>query len=237
MMCVAVSLVLQAASLSAQDSLPDPADLSLTPGERLEALLQRIQFESSRRTTLEADFVQHKESSFLLESQVAHGSFAYSIPDRVRWDYESPDPISLVVVDGLMTTWFKDLDLAERMRVGKQSQQVLRYLGAGTSIGKLMEHFRVELGLSDITDEPYHLKMTPRYPRIAKRVASMSFWVDPELFVPVRLRYVEPDGDVTEYSFENLRINEPISDDRFVVSLPPEIEVREVDLTSKLGGD
>ena len=41
----------------------------------------------------------------------------------------------------------------------------------------------------------------------------MSLWIDRELFLPVRVRYVEANGDTTEYRFDHLRRNGEIPAD------------------------
>jgi outer membrane lipoprotein-sorting protein len=50
------------------------------------------------------------------------------------------------------------------------------------------------------------------------------------------LRYVEGDGDVTEYHFENLRVNEDLPEDRFVLDLPQEIDRQLVQLEARAAG-
>jgi outer membrane lipoprotein-sorting protein len=58
----------------------------------------------------------------------------------------------------------------------------------------------------------------------------MSLWIDPELFLPVRLRYVEADGDVTDYRFSGFRLNGEIPDERFELDLPDSVALRTIDL-------
>ena len=58
----------------------------------------------------------------------------------------------------------------------------------------------------------------------------MTLWIDRRLFLPVRVRYVEPSGDVTEYRLDDVRINLDLPEDRFVLELPPDVEVHEIDL-------
>ena len=52
----------------------------------------------------------------------------------------------------------------------------------------------------------------------------MDIWIDRKTFVPVRLRYVEPGGDTTDYRFSDLEINPDISPERFELDLPPDVK-------------
>lgn len=182
--------------------------------------------------TLEANFEQVKQSALLLEPDRSTGSFFYSAPDRVRWEYAEPDPITLVISERLMTTWYRDLGKAETALVGEQSDRILRYLGAGTSLDELNKYFRVAMHLPPDRERPLRLELTPRFERVAKRIQRLELWLDPELFLPVRLQFVEGDGDITEFQFTNLRRNQGIVDETFVLELPAGVRVRDVTLES-----
>lgn len=208
---------------------PDPEAGGLTGAERLEVLVERVKWEQRRLATLEADFVQERASEFLLRPEASRGTFSYSSPDQVRWEYVAPKPISLLLDGDQMLTWYRDLGRAERTKVGRVSSQVFRYLNATGSLDALTGYFSVTF-TTPAAGEPYRLDLRPRYARIAKRLAGMSLWIDRQLYLPVRVRYLEPNGDSTEYRFANLRVNQPIPAERFELALPREVPVRVVDL-------
>lgn len=212
---------------------PDPRSPELEGTERLEALLAHCRLRQAALQTMEASFVQRKESVMLLEPSEARGVFSYAAPDRVRWEYTTPDPISLLIANDEMTTWYRDLEKAEKAFVGKQSQKVLEYLGAGNSLDDLIKYFDVALAVPGDVEEPYRLEMKPRYARIAKRVSSMKIWIDPGLYLPIGLSYTEPDGDVTDYRFSDLRINDELPAGRFELDLPGGVEVSVIELEGR----
>lgn len=218
--------LLVVASLAAQD-LPAPRDPEVDPVDRLKVLVERIRVESSRRQTMQADFTQIKNSALLQEPMESTGVFSYQSPDRARWEYVTPDPISLVIRGEEMIAWYQDIERAERFEVGRQSQKVLEYLGASTSILALMEYFTVYLHMPQDVALPYRLRLEPRYKRLEKRIKLLEIWVEPTQYLPVRLRYVEADGDVTDYRFDNFRINDDIPADVFEIDLPVGIEIEE----------
>jgi len=226
-LCLSLLVLPLAAAAMADDSLPDPRREDLAPSDRLGALLDRMQIEQAAVETLEADFVQLKESQFLMAPAESAGQFSYSAPDRVRWEHRSPTPISLLITGEEMVTWYRDLEKVERMLVGRHSQRILEYLGATGSVEQLRKYFSVRLELSDDRSQPYKLELTPRYSRIAKRLQKMVVWVDPELFLLSRLRLVEPDGDLTEYRFNRLRVNGGLPPERFDLDLPTGIGIRQ----------
>lgn len=205
---------------------PDPDADGLSSSERLEALFDRVKIEQKNLRSLEARFTQRKESELFMEPEVARGEFLFLAPDRVRWEFVEPNPMVVVIDETTMTTWYQDLQRADVMQVGRYSEQVFKYMGASGSLDTLLDYFQVRVTFPRQDDAPYQLTLDPRYPRIAKRIERMEIWIDRERFVPVRLRYVEPGGDSTEYRFSELRVNPEISPDRFQVELPSDVDQR-----------
>jgi outer membrane lipoprotein-sorting protein len=169
----------------------------------------------------------------LVESVEAVGTFVYSAPDQVRWDYATPNPISMLIDGNEMTTWFRDLEQAERVKVGRRSQRVLEYLGATSPLDDMLQYFSVSLTLPDDVTQPYLLQLSPLFDKVAKRLRGVTIWIGAEHFLPIRLRYVDADGDVTDLSFENLRINGSVPVERFDLSLPESVNVRIVELDQR----
>jgi outer membrane lipoprotein carrier protein len=220
---------------AAAPAKPDPRAPGLDGFQRLQALLDRVKMEQKSLKTLEARFVQHQESELLVAPQESTGVFSYAAPDQVRWEYREPNPISVVIRGSEMTTWYRDLNRADLLKVGRYSNQVFKYLGASGAMQTLLDYFTVALTPGK-GSAPYRLELTPKYARIAKRLKGMTIWIDSERFLPVRLKYVEGDGDVTEYEFKDLKINPAIPADRFVLNLPKGVETRVIDLEARRAG-
>ena len=203
---------------------PDPDAAGLSASERLDALFARVKEEQAQLHSLEANFLQRKESELFVKPEEARGRFYFLAPDRVRWEFTEPNPMVVVIGDDTMTTWYRDLGQAEVIPVGRYSEQVFKYMGASGSLETLLDYFRVSVTFPSDPEAPYRLSLDPRYPRIAKRIQSMDIWIDRKTFVPVRLRYVEPGGDTTDYRFSDLKINPDIPAKRFELDLPPGVE-------------
>ena len=214
----------------AAPKVPDPSAPGLSGSQRLQALLDRVRLEQQKLKTLEARFVQHQESSLLAAPEDSKGVFSYAAPDRVRWEYQLPNPITVVIQGDQMTTWYRDLRRADLVKVGRYSNQVFKYLGASGNMQTLLDYFTVKLAMPEKKGDAYRMELIPRYARISKRLKSMTIWIDPELFFPTRMKYVEADGDTTEYEFRDLRKNAPIPPERFVLKLPKEVRTRTIDL-------
>jgi outer membrane lipoprotein carrier protein len=210
---------------------PDPMAAGLTGPQRLTALVDRVRLEQKELKTLQASFTQQQESSMLAAPEASKGTFSYAAPDKVRWEYTSPSPITVVIAGDQMTTWYRDLKRAETLKVGRYSSQVFKYLGASGSLQTLLEYFTVRLKLPEKAGDPYRLELDPKSARIAKRLKAMTMWIDSTTFFPSGLKYTGGDGDTVEYQFSDMKRNTPISQDRFVLKLPPGVSTRTVDLS------
>jgi outer membrane lipoprotein carrier protein len=227
------ALLLAAPALAAgrNQAPPDPMAAGLTGPQRLTALVDRVRLEQKQLKTLEARFTQQQESSMLSAPEASKGTFSYAAPDKVRWEYSSPSPITVVIRGDQMTTWYRDLKRAETLKVGRYSSQVFKYLGASGSLDTLLEYFTVRLKLPEKKGDPYRMELDPKSARIAKRLKSMTLWVDGETFFPQRLKYVQAGGDSVEYQFSDVKRNVPLPDDRFALKLPPGVSNRVIDMS------
>jgi len=207
---------------------PDPRSPQVKPAERLNALLARVRYEQRNLHTLTADFVQERQTALLAEPATARGTFYYAAPDRVRWAYRTPNPMQVVIDRQEMVTWYQDLGRAEKIKIGRYADQVMKYLGASNSLDLLSQYFNVLVTFPNDRSKPYELALTPRFARVGKKLKAMHVWIDPELFIPTGLRYEEPDGDVTEYRFEKVRVNGNLPADTFVLKLPPGTSVKTI---------
>lgn len=203
---------------------PDPEAPGLTLSERLVVLVARSAWEHARLETLEAAFVQRKESNLLLEPETSAGVFVYRAPNVMRWDFTPPTSMTIVIRDQAMITWYRDLNRVERVDVGRRADKILRLLGPGASLAELQRYFTLTVEFPKVAEEPYRVRLEPRSARIGRRVRSMDMELDRQLFVPTFLRFVDPDGGAIELRFEDLRINGDMPPDRFELDLPEDIE-------------
>jgi|CXWL01.1.fsa_nt_gi outer membrane lipoprotein-sorting protein len=235
-------LALSSAGRAADAPPPNPDAPGLEPSVRLALLLERSKLEQAKVTTLQAAFTQRKESALLAAADETHGRFLYAAgpvdqPEdaRVRWEYGGAKPMTVVIADRTMTTWYQDLGRAERVKIGRYADQVMKYLGSGGSLESLYQYFTVAVRFPSTAGVPYQLDLAPRYSRIKKKLAGMTIWVDRARFLPTRFRYLEADGDTTEYEFRDLEVNAQLPTDAFALTLPAGVVVKEVSL-DKSGG-
>lgn len=216
----------------AASEAPDPMAEGLKEVERFHLLLERIQYEQSSLRTLEARFTLVQESEMLEGSEELTGQLLFSAPEQIRWEYLQPKPLSVVINGDEMVTWYKDLGRAETMRVGRYSDRILRYFNATNSLESLLEYFEARVRILGGEEGTHRIELLPKYKRIAKRIASIVLWIHPETYLPARVRIEAADGGVSDYRFQEMKVNVDIPDGSFDLALPEDVEIHAVDLSS-----
>ena len=219
--------LLVASPLLAQDALPP----GLHGEEKLAALVQRVSQVQASLTTLKAAFEQRRTSKLLAEPSVSRGTFYYQAPDSVRWEYESPRPMTVLLAGGVAITYRPAEKRAERVEVGRAQRRVFRFISAAEPLEKLKAYFSFTFrdagGASD-----YQLELRPTTHVIRKRLKQLDIGIDRRTLLPVRVAYVETDGDGTEYAFSNVETNTRLAADLFNLTLPADVKVVSLKLGS-----
>ena len=202
-------------------------------GTEIERVLLQIASAQKKIDTIEARFRQEKSSGLLAAPEVSVGTFVFSRPNRAIWRYEEPKAVEMLVSDGWLTTWYPELNRAERVEVKRYEERIFRYLGATAgAIADLDGYF--DFRLVNVKAKPYYtLILTPKTDRVAKRVQRIEVRVDRKSYLTTSLDYTEGDGDRTRYDFSDIRVNEPRSRKRLELSLPSTVRVETLPAAGK----
>jgi outer membrane lipoprotein-sorting protein len=203
--------------------------LAAAPPVTLESVVKKIQEQQKKTTTLQATFRQEKELALLSKPEVSTGTFVYSKPNNVLWTYDQPKRVTMLIANGQLTTYFPDLARAERIDVKRFEDRIFKYMGATGAIDELAKYFDFTFTDSPKSDR-YALDLTPKNKAVTRRVRRIKIWIDKKTFLTSKIEYVEGDGDITRYEFTNVRVNEPVPQSRFALSLPANVKVEQMKL-------
>ena len=180
-------------------------------------------------TTLQADFRQEKTMALLANPEVSSGTFVYSKPNSVLWSYATPKRVQMLIAGGVLTTYYPELNKAERLDVKRFEDRIFRYMAATGAIDELSRYF--DFTFTNKPSEPtFLLDLKPKTGAVARRVQRIKLWIDKQSFLTTRIEYIEGDGDVTRYEFTKIRLNQPVEQSRFVLNLPPTVKVEQMKL-------
>jgi outer membrane lipoprotein-sorting protein len=208
------------------------APLSAAPKKApvtIEQVVKRVQEQQKKTNTLQAEFRQEKELALLAKPEVSTGTFVYSKPNSVLWNYDAPKRVTMLIARGTLTTYYPDLNKAESVDVKRFEDRIFKYMGASGAIDELARYF--DFTFTDNAANPaYVLDLTPKSKVVARRVQKIKIWIDKQSYLTNRIEYVEGDGDTTRYEFKNIKVNQPIEQSRFTLNLPANVRVEQMKL-------
>ena len=178
--------------------------------QRLDNFLDGLQ-------TLQADFLQILYDGQTSDRQFASGTFYLSRPGRFLWDYESPNN-QYILADG-RSVWLVEEDLEQVTQRSQKSalKGTPAQLLAGSA--KLEDEFRVleldaRLGMS-------WLELLPKDEDAQFTRITLGFLED-EL---ESLEMVDKFGQITRFSFTNIRRNPQLDQELFKFNPPPGFDI------------
>ena len=160
-----------------------------------------------RPTRSQADFRQEKTLALLSKPEVSTGRFVYSKPNNVLWTYDAPKRVTMLIANGMLTTYYPDLNKAEQIDVKRYQDRIFKYMGASGAIDELGALLQLHVHEHAPTSRPTCSTSTRRAKTIAKRVRHIKIWIDKKTYLTTKFEYTEGDGDMTRYEFTNIKIN------------------------------
>ena len=140
----------------------------------LDEVIKQVQEQQKKTMTIESDFRQEKILSLLARPEVSTGRFVFSKPDKVLWIYDAPRRVEMLISNGIMTTYYPDLNKAEQLEVKRYQDRIFKYMGASGAIDDLAIYF--DFTFTNRADDPrYVLDLKPKTKSIAKRVQHIVF--------------------------------------------------------------
>jgi outer membrane lipoprotein-sorting protein len=209
-------------------SLPALAARKVDPNS-LDEVVKRVQEQQKNTKTIEADFRQEKILALLAKPEISNGRFVFSKPDKVLWMYDAPKRVEMLISNGMLTTYYPDLNKAEQLEVKRYQDRIFKYMGASGAIDELAAFF--DFTFTNTSDKPFYvLDLSPKSKGIAKRVQHIRIWIEKKTYLTSKFEYVEGDGDITRYEFTNIRVNQPVEGSRFVLNLPSNVRLEQMKL-------
>jgi len=197
-------------------------------------LLREIETRHRGLKTLVAEFQQEKTSAQFEEKIESRGRVYLQMPDRLRCDYENPDPSTVLFVDNAtyqVSPTIKQVDqFVYKTKEEAQQQFRLMLLGFGMSSSETLQNYEIRL-----VDEPqsagggkvtHVLVFRPLDPEVSRIYKEFRVWLDDRL-LPRKVRYEEVSGDVTLLTIRRILKDDPIKAKVFERKFPKSYEVIE----------
>src|SRR6476619_5445895 len=220
------SNILATAACAVMAVMPLAAASKSAPAVTLESVIKQVQVQQKKTQTMQADFKQEKEMALLAQPEVSSGKFVFSKPNNVLWAYDAPKRVQMLITGGMLTTYYPELNKAERVDVKRFEDRIFKYMGASGTIDELSRYF--DFTFTDTSTSPFWvLDLSPKSKVVARRVRHIKIWIEKNTYLTSKFEYVEGDGDITRYEFTNIKVNQPVEQGRFTLNLPSTVKVEQ----------
>jgi outer membrane lipoprotein carrier protein len=198
-------------------AIGDPGDVGPTV-KRLEQAYEAFQ-------DMQAAFKQETTSGAIGVVQRAAGRVYFKKAGRMLWKYETPEE-QLIVLDG-KTLWF--YLPAEKQAMKNNFSIIPRHIVADLFRGSMdvLEKFKVRFAPREPDDAPGQvmLELVPVEPD--PTVSKLIVWLDPVSYMIRKTSLTDSFGNRTDLSFEDIKVDQGLSDSMFAFTPPEGVDVFE----------
>lgn len=175
---------------------------------------EKLKSISENTETIQCDFIQEKQLSFMEQAMVSKGKMYFAGTDQLRWEYTEPYSYAVLMVkDKLVIIDEGDVNqtkLGKNPAFKKVQQLMTKTLRGDFSAQDDQFDQTIEENA-----ESYRMTLIPRDPAMAEFISSMSLYFSKPDFIMSKF-VMDENGDTTTTTLSNQRINAGIGDEVFV---------------------
>ncbi len=176
-------------------------------------VLQQIKNQAQKISSIDAGFVQTKNISFIDEQLVSEGTFRFSRPDKMRWEYQNPFFYSIIingdnitVIDNKKESRF---DAASNAMFGQIKLVIMNMVN-----GKMFDDPNYHATLTEENND-YKVNFKTVNDAMKEYISSIDLYFTKDNYLMETIRMNEASGDNTVIEFKNQKINQPLPDGIF----------------------
>lgn len=167
----------------------------------------RIEKTVSTVHAVASEFRQERRLAMLKEPVISSGRFNYEKPDKLRWEFLSPDPSGFLVNGKLAKQWKgknnppEAFDLQQNPVIQLIVDQLLAWTKA--DFAWIEQRYIVSV----VKENPISLKLVPRSSQEKKYIDHILISFEAETHYANAVDIIEKGGDSTRIRFSNMIIN------------------------------
>jgi outer membrane lipoprotein-sorting protein len=180
--------------------------------EQQDEIVSRITQAADDMRTLQGDFVQVKELSFMDDKVTSEGKMYYKKADKIRWEYTKPYKY-VFTMDG-KNVRMGDKTNAVPVNSSKMFGEISKVMIGGVSGSGLVGSPDFDAGFM-VGKDDYKIVLTPKKKEIKDLFSTVQLYVNKADHRIRSVELVEKSGDRTTITLKNVRINAAIGDNIF----------------------
>jgi outer membrane lipoprotein-sorting protein len=192
------------------------ASAQTAPRDLFDEVYVRAQEQETKLRTLHARFTETTESTLLKDPIVASGTLVMEWPTRLRLDYTTPEPRTVIVDEGRLVIIAPGRHERFQRDIASAQKRAQRYF-VDRNPGELRREFAIEASRDPRVQDAYRLVMVPRRKQIREGLSELQLWLDAHTLFIRRMLMLFPDGDRRTFDLQNVKVNDPVAPGMFAV--------------------
>lgn len=181
-----------------------PIPTKAAPASEVDRLLERIQKYFDGTRGFSSTFEQVSMRVRTGRKSRRSGQVRVMRPNKIRWDFEKPEPVHYVANGDDLWVYQPQDALAYRMKVGDSDlDQAIRFLAGGINLKKSFDAKTIEKPKGVTLEGLAYVELLPKNGSAAFK--KLILGVDPESGAVRLSMIIDPDGNQTQTTYHNLR--------------------------------
>lgn len=182
--------------------------------EESKAVKAKVAAAAQSLQSLQSDFTQTKEVSYMDNAIRSVGKLYFKAPDRIRWEYTSPTNY-VVIFDGqTMHTVEGGRTKTTKLTANRRMKGLNDLLAGSLQGGTMLDESRFDI--TYYRDKAgYVALLVPKDKGLSRYIRQVELTFDSSSLLLTRVTLTDPAGDTTQLAFANQRKNMAVDDATF----------------------
>jgi outer membrane lipoprotein-sorting protein len=192
-------------------------EAQLTSADNVNVITSRIESSNSKIQSLQSDFIQEKELSFLEEKVFSSGKFYFQRENKIRWEYSKPYSYVIVMNGSLI----RIEDEGKTNTLDASSNRLfssISHILAGIIDGSVIQQEEQFKAKFLENERMVKVLLEPRMSGFKEFIQRIELDINKKDYNVDAVKLVEKNGDYTLINFTNKKFNAPLQEDIFSVN-------------------
>jgi outer membrane lipoprotein-sorting protein len=206
-----ISIAVFSGSVVAQDAAFNPI-----LNDRIPSYLSEIEKASASLATLQSSFTQKKNIAILQESVVSKGTLLFKKDNKLCWEYTSPY-YYLFVLNGDKVFIKSDKSTSQfDTKSNALFKEISLLLVNSISGTGLIDPKKFDALFYESTTL-VEVRLTPKNKALKSFLSTIILYFEKRSYLVSSIEMIEPSGDTNIIVFGEVKLNQPINDEKFMV--------------------
>ncbi len=174
---------------------------------------QKVNEVASKTNSINTEFIQEKNLTFLDEMIISKGILLYKKPDMLRLEYTSPYTYLLILNEGKLLIKSDDSEIKVNLESSRMFNEI-NDLIINSIQGKILNMPDLSTLFYENSDS-FFIQLWPEQEELKKFIKTIELFISKKDYTVTDFKVIELSDDYTLIKFVNKKINEEIPDERF----------------------